>query len=96
MTDNDRARYEEFTVSGDKLVTKVKDVIKDGNVRRVIIKNEKGESMFEIPLIAGIAVTALTAAFTPLLVAVGAIAGMVTHATIGVERRETGAVSGTV
>src|SRR5690625_1300165 len=49
--------YEEFKVSGDNLVAKVRELIREGNVRRVFIKNETGETLLEIPLTAGVAVT---------------------------------------
>lgn len=45
---------EEFSVNGDQVVEKVKQLIKEGNVRRVIIKNEKGESIMEFPVTAGV------------------------------------------
>jgi len=79
--------YEEFKVSGDELVAKVRELVREGNVRRVYIKNEKGETVLEFPLTAGVAVTALTAVVSPVLVAVGAVAALLTRATIGVERR---------
>lgn len=80
--------YEEFTVSGSELLQQVKDLIREGNVRRLFIKNDDGSTLLEIPLTAGVAVTALTAVFAPVLVAVGAIAALLTKVTIGVERRE--------
>lgn len=80
--------YEEFKVSGDEIVTQVRGLIREGNVRRVFIKNEKGETLLEIPLTAGVAVTAITAAVAPALVAVGAVAALLTRATIGVEREQ--------
>lgn len=86
MTDKDR--YEEFKVSGDNLLTKVRELIHEGNVRRVFIKNEDGATILEIPLTAGLAVTVITAAFSPVLVAVGAIAALLTQVTVGVERRD--------
>lgn len=79
--------YEEFKVSGDDLVAKVRELIREGNVKRVFIKNEEGQTIFEIPLTAGLAVTVLAAALAPVLVAVGAIAALLTQATVGVERR---------
>lgn len=81
--------YEEFKVSSDNLVAKVRELIREGNVRRVFVKNESGETLIEIPLTAGVAVTAVAAAVAPVLVAVGAIAALLTQATIGVERRRT-------
>ena len=79
--------YEEFKVSGDELVANVRELIREGNVRRVFIKNEKGDTVLEIPLTAGVAVTAVAAVVSPVLVAVGAIAALLTKATVGVERR---------
>ena len=49
---SEQNRTEEFSVNGDQVVEKVKQLIKEGNVRRVIIKNEKGESIMEFPLTA--------------------------------------------
>ena len=53
-------KKEEFAISGDKIVEKVKEIIKEGNARRIIIKNEKGKVVAEFPLTAG-AVGALIA-----------------------------------
>jgi len=83
-----RTWYEEFTVSGNELLDQVKKLVAEGNVRRVFIKNAEGRTLLEIPLTAGVAITAVTAAFAPILVAVGAIAALLTSATIGVEREE--------
>jgi len=74
---------EEFRVSGEELIKKVKELIKAGNTRRIIIKNEGGETVIEIPITIG-AVGALVA---PALAAVGAIAALVTKCTIIVEKR---------
>lgn len=89
MTEQDDSKtwYEEFTVSGSELLEKVKELIREGNVRRVYIKGSDGNTLFEIPLTAGVAITAITAAVAPVLVAVGAIAALLTQVTLGVERR---------
>lgn len=81
-----RTWYEEFTVSGTELLDQVKKLIAEGNVRRVYIKSPEGRTLLEIPLTAGLAITAVTAALAPALVAVGAIAAMLTQVTLGVER----------
>lgn len=81
------AWYEEFKISGDDLVAKIRQLIREGNVRRLYIKNESGETLLEIPLTAGVAVTAIAAAVAPVLVAMGAVAAMLTQVTVGVERR---------
>lgn len=86
-TSGRRSTYEEFTVSGSELLEQVKQLIAEGNVRRVYIKRD-GTTLLEVPLTAGVAVTAVTAVVAPVLVAVGAIAAMVTQVTIGVERSE--------
>jgi len=76
-------KREEFRVSGDKIVAKVKELIKEGNARRIIIKSEKGETMLEIPLTIG----AIGILIAPVLAAVGALAALVTNCTIVVERK---------
>ena len=83
MEENQNGPREEFRVSGSELLGKVKEVIKEGKARRIIIKNEAGETLIEIPLLIG-AVAALVA---PVLAAVGAIAGVVTNCTVIVEKR---------
>lgn len=83
-----RTRTEEFKVSGENLLGKVKELISEGNVRRIIIKNDDGRVLLELPLNAGLAVTAVAAVFAPVLVAVGAIAALVTSVTVAVVRGE--------
>ena len=82
--------YEEFKVKGDELMAKVREIIEEGNARRLFIKRESGETIFEIPLTAGVAVTAASAVLAPVLVAVGAVAALATSVTIGVERLNEG------
>lgn len=79
--------YEEFKVTGDNVVAKVRELIEQGNVSRVYLKNEEGRVLLEIPLTAGVAITVLTGVFAPVLVAVGAVSALLTHVTVGVERR---------
>jgi len=74
---------EEFTVNGEQLLTKVKELIHAGNIRRIIIKNEKSETVIEIPLTFG----AIGAILLPTLAAVGAVAALVTKCTIIVEKK---------
>jgi len=76
------AKKEEFTISGDKIVGKVKEIIKEGSARRIIIKNEKGEVVAEFPL------TAVGLLLAPALAALGAIAALLTKCTLIVERKE--------
>lgn len=78
----EKVRTEEFQVSGDMLVAKIKELAREGNIRRVIIKNEEGKTLIDIPLTLGV-VGVLVA---PQLAALGAIAALVTHGTIVVEK----------
>jgi len=75
-------RKEEHRVSGDGLVAKIKDIIHQGNVRRIIIRDDDGKELIEIPLTLGVVGTLLMPAWA----AVGAIAALVTNCTILVER----------
>jgi hypothetical protein len=75
---------EEFTVNGEELVAKVKALINEGNIRRIIIKDVEGKTLVEFPLTIGV----IGAVLAPILAAVDAIAALVTKCTIVVERRE--------
>ena len=78
---------EKFTVSGSELVDKVKQLIHEGNIRRVrLIHNEK--TLMEIPLSVGAPVAAVGIIAAPVLAAVGAFAALVTECTIEVEKAE--------
>ncbi|MFA4955100.1 MAG: DUF4342 domain-containing protein [Patescibacteria group bacterium] len=81
--ENEQAR-EEFKVSGEELLRKIKDLIKQGNARRIIIKDEKGETLVEIPLTIG----AVGALLAPVLAAVGALAALLTNCTIVVIKKD--------
>ena len=75
---------EEFSVSSDDLVKKIKEVIHEGNVRRIIVKNERDETLLEIPVTVGL----VGVLIAPWLAALGVIAAMATRCKIVVERRE--------
>ncbi len=75
--------FEDVKVDGEELLGKVRELIHEGNVRRVIIKNGEGTVLMEIPLTLGVA----GAVILPTLAAVGAIAALVTDCSITVERR---------
>ena len=83
-TDSETVK-KEFKVAGDKLMATVKKLLHEGNVRRISIKN-KGRTILEIPLTAGVAVGALAIVATPILAAVGAVAALVSDVTIVVEK----------
>ncbi len=81
---NNQKNKEEFTISGEKIVEKVKEIIREGNARKIIIKNEKDETIAEFPLTAG----AVGVLLVPALAALGAIAALVTKCTLIVEKKE--------
>jgi hypothetical protein len=81
------ATEEKFTVSGDKVVEKVKQLIHEGNIRRVRIIHE-GRTVLEIPLSVGAPAAAVTILVAPVLAALGAFAALVTKCTIEVEKIE--------
>ncbi|MBN1199349.1 MAG: DUF4342 domain-containing protein [Bacteroidales bacterium] len=75
---------EEFKVKGEELLAKVKELVHEGNVRRIIIKDEQGKTYLEIPLTLGV----IGALVAPVLAAVGAVAAMVADLKIEVIRDE--------
>jgi hypothetical protein len=75
---------EEFTVSSDDLIEKVQQLLHEGNVTRIIIKDEKGKTLLEIPATIGV----IGVLLAPWLAALGAIAALATNCRIVVERRE--------
>ena len=75
---------EEFSVSSDELVKKVKDILHEGNVNRIIVRDDQGKILLEVPAAAGL----IGAILAPWLAALGAIAALVTECKISVERRE--------
>ncbi len=79
-----KSRIEEFEIDGDKVVAEVKKLVHEGRIRRITLKNEKGESLMEIPLLVGI----VGAALLPVLAAVGALGAIVARLRIVVERDE--------
>jgi len=81
MTDN-RTRTEEFTFNGEELLARIKDLIRQGNIRRIIIKNKEGQVLMEIPLTIGV----VSAVLVPTLAAIGAIAALLSEATVVVEK----------
>jgi len=82
-------RTEEFKVSGEKLLQQVKDLVHQGNVRRVTIKNKDGIALFEVPLTAGV----VGAVLLPVWAAIGAVAALAASYTIAVELVDASAKS---
>jgi len=83
MTDQENKRTEEFSVNSEEVVSKVKELLKEVDVRRIIIKNEKGETVVELPVSIGL----IGVILAPMIAAVGAAAALLTKCTIVVERK---------
>jgi len=79
-----RISREEFTVTGNNLVDRVRDLLHEGNVTRVVVKDEKGSILLEIPATVGVIGTVIA----PWLAALGVIAVLAAKCKIVVERRE--------
>ncbi|MDX2270767.1 MAG: DUF4342 domain-containing protein [Cyanobacteriota bacterium] len=82
---------EELKISGDALVAKIKELIDQTNVRRILIKNQEGQVLLEIPLAVGVTAGVIGAALFPVFAGLGAIGALVANLTIVVERVEDGA-----
>jgi hypothetical protein len=80
----DKFRTEEFKVNGEKLLERIKELIHEGNIRKIIIKDKDGKVMMEFPMTFGVAGVLIA----PQLAAIGAIAALLTEATIVVEKKE--------
>ncbi len=81
---DEKVHTEEFQVKGEEIVSKIKELLHEGNIRRVIIKNEDGRTMIDIPLTIGV----VGALLAPQLAAIGAIAALLAHGTVVVEKAE--------
>ena len=75
---------EEFKVEGKKVVSKIKSLIKEGNVRKITVKDSKGKTILSLPVTAGV----IGAILLPPLIVVGAIAALLTQCTITVQREK--------
>lgn len=81
---SDKTYKEEFKVSGEDLLKKVKELVAEGNVRRISVKDKEGKTIVEMPLTVGVVGAVLAAP----LAAIGAVAALVTECTITVEREK--------
>ncbi|POY39041.1 hypothetical protein C3K47_00645 [Solitalea longa] len=73
---------ETFNVKGEELLNKIKELINEGNVRKIIILDKSGKEIMSIPLTIGV----VGAVFAPVLAAIGAMAALIGECTISVER----------
>ncbi len=77
-------KTETFKVSGEEVLSKIKELLHEGNVRKITILDKNGKEIMRIPLTLGVVGTA----FAPVLAAIGAMAALITECTIAVEKEE--------
>jgi len=82
MKKTNKTTTQEFRIAGDQVLKKIKELVKEGNIRRVILKNEKGKTLAEFPLTVGVVGIALL----PIWAAIGTVAALVANLTIVVEK----------
>lgn len=77
-----KVHTEEHKVSGERLLSRVKELVHEGNIRRITIKNEQGHTLMEVPLTVGV----VGAVLLPIWVAIGALAALAANYTLVVEK----------
>jgi len=88
QSQNEQVRTEEFEISGDKVVDKVKELVREGNVRRISLQTDGGNTLIEVPLTIGLVGAVAGALIAPTLAAIAALAAIVTRMKVRVERVE--------
>jgi len=81
---SENTQTEEFKIDGEKLIAKIKELLHEGNIRKLIIKDKEGKVLMEIPMTFGV----MGVLLAPQLAAIGAIAALVSEATLVVEKSE--------
>ena len=84
---NQKPRTEEFTINGDQLIGRIKELLHEGDIRQITIKNEDGKVLLTVPLTIGVAGAAATMIVAPVLAALGALAAIVARLTVVIERQ---------
>jgi hypothetical protein len=77
---------EQIEIAASDLVKRTKELVEEGNVRRLIIRNQEGEVLMEVPLTAGVAVGGVVTLVAPVLAALGALAALLTHVKVEIVR----------
>lgn len=79
-----KTTWEDFSINGEQLLKKVKELVAEGNIRKITIKDKSGKELMTFPLTVGV----VGAVFAPVLAAIGALAALIGECTITVEREE--------
>jgi hypothetical protein len=77
---------EQIEIAASELVDRTKELIEEGDVRRLIIRNQNDEVLLEVPLTAGVAVGGVVTILSPVLAALGAMAALLTHVKVEIVR----------
>ena len=85
----ERTWIEEIEITGSELVGRVKELIAEGNVRRLIIRSPDDRVLLEVPLTAGVAVGGVVTIFTPVLAALGAMAALLANVKVQILRADS-------
>lgn len=88
QTQTQQVRSEEFMIDGDQVVAKIKELLHEGNIRRLSLQTEAGKTLFEVPLTIGLAGVAAGTLLAPMLTAIAALAAIVTKLKVKIERIE--------
>jgi hypothetical protein len=80
-------RIEEVTINGDALFAKVKDLVREGNTRRIVIKNQSGNTLLEIPLVVGVVGGVVSAVAFPAIAALSVVGTIVARLTLVIEKK---------
>jgi hypothetical protein len=83
-----KVRVEEFKISGDSLIGKVKELIQQGKLRRLVIKNSQGRTLADIPLMAGLVGGVAGSVVFPIAAVLATVGAVAAHLTVAVERKE--------
>jgi hypothetical protein len=92
--EDERTFTEQIEIASSDLVERTKELIEEGNVRRIIIRNQDGEVLLEVPLTAGVVVGGAVTIVAPVLAALGALAALLTHVKIEVVRARKDQIDG--
>ncbi len=88
MSDEKKGFNEELKMKGSELVGRVKELIAEGNVRKIVVLKENGEVLFEVPMNAGVAVGGILTMMAPVLAGLGAAAALLSNVRVRVERTD--------
>ena len=90
LLDNEHTFTEQIEITASELVERTKELIEEGNVRRLIIRNQEDEVLLEVPLTTGVAVGGVMTLIAPVLAALGAMAALLTHVKVEIVRTKGG------